>query len=102
MRTPGGKWIRALPIDGTFVVNIGDLMMRWTNDRYVSSMHRVMNNTSDEDRYSIVFFFSPGYDTRVACVPTCASPDMPSKYEPVISGEYCAARLATSRAFRRE
>jgi isopenicillin N synthase-like dioxygenase len=99
VRNRNGQWILATPIAGTFVVNIADMFERWTNDLYVSSMHRVMNNGSTEDRYSIVFFFGPAYYTRIECIPTCASPDHPPKYEPVIYGEQSAARLAQSYQF---
>jgi isopenicillin N synthase-like dioxygenase len=97
VRNREGDWIRATPIDGTFVVNIADMFQRWTNDLYVSSMHRVMNNVTREDRYSIVYFFGPSYYTQVACLPTCTSADNPPKYEPVGYGEHGIARLAQSR-----
>lgn len=93
-----GDWISATPVPGTFVVNIADMFMHWTNDRYRSSIHRVMNNTSQTDRYSIVFFFSPNYHTRVEPLPQCISADHPAQYEPVVYGEYGAARLARGRA----
>jgi isopenicillin N synthase-like dioxygenase len=93
-----GDWIRATPIPGTFVVNIADMFMHWTNDLYRSSIHRVMNNTSQTDRYSIVFFFSPNFHTRVEPLPQCVSADHPAKYEPVVYGEYGSARLARGRA----
>jgi isopenicillin N synthase-like dioxygenase len=100
VRNRQGEWISATPIPDTFVVNIADMFERWTNDLYVSSMHRVMNNTSLEDRYSIVYFYGPSYYTRIACIPTCASAENPPKYEPVIYGEQSAARLAQSYAYK--
>ena len=66
----GGEWIMAPPIPGTFVINIADLMARWSNDIFRSTMHRVVN-FSGKDRYSIPFFLGPNADTEVSCLPTC-------------------------------
>lgn len=93
-----GQWLRATPIEGTFVVNIADMFQRWTNDLYPSSIHRVMNNVSGTDRYSIVFFFSPNYYARVEPLPQYVSATNPPKYEPVLYGEYGTMRLARGRA----
>jgi len=98
LQNRNGAWIRATPVPGTFVVNIADMFMHWTNDLYRSSVHRVMNNTSNTDRYSIVFFFSPSYHTRVEPLPQCVSADRPAQYEPVVYGEYGTTRLARGRA----
>lgn len=98
VRNLQGEWIRATPVPGTFVVNIADTFPRWTNDRYHSSVHRVMNNTSGTDRYSIVFFFSPSHDTVIECVPSCRPATGDPAYAPIRFGEYSAARLAASRA----
>jgi isopenicillin N synthase-like dioxygenase len=98
LQNRAGEWIRATPVPGTFVVNIADMFMRWTNDLYRSSVHRVMNNTSNTDRYSIVFFFSPNYHTRVEPLASCIAADRPAQYEPVVYGEYGATRLARGRA----
>ena len=67
LRTRAGK-APALP--GAFVVNIGDCLMRWTNDVYVSTPHRVVNRNRRE-RYSIAFFYDPNPDAEVAVIPTC-------------------------------
>jgi isopenicillin N synthase-like dioxygenase len=93
-----GEWLRATPVEGTFVVNIADMFQRWTNDLYRSSIHRVMNNVSGTDRYSIVFFFSPNYFAHVEPLPQCVSAGNPAKYEPVVYGEYGAMRLARGRS----
>ncbi|MDM0046175.1 2-oxoglutarate and iron-dependent oxygenase domain-containing protein [Variovorax dokdonensis] len=63
-------WIDAPPVPGTFVVNIGDLIQRWTNGRYHSTMHRVVN-ISGRERYSVPFFLTGAPDYEVSCLPTC-------------------------------
>ncbi|WP_299370909.1 2-oxoglutarate and iron-dependent oxygenase domain-containing protein [uncultured Tateyamaria sp.] len=64
VRARSGEWIEAPPIDGTLVCNIGDLLARWSNDRFNSTLHRVINRTEDA-RYSIPVFFDPHTDTVV-------------------------------------
>jgi len=71
VRNAAGKWLRATPIEGTFVVNLADLVPRITNGLYHSTMHRVLNNLSGRDRYSVATFFNPSYMSRFDLVPTC-------------------------------
>ena len=71
VRNAAGDWIEATPIPGTLVINLGDLIRRWTNDLYQSTMHRVLNKVAGRDRYSVPTFCSPDYAYRVECVPTC-------------------------------
>lgn len=92
-----GEWISAKPIPGTFVVNIGDQMARWTNDYFVSTVHRAINR-SGKERYSIPFFFGTNYDALLEVLPSCIGENRPAKYPPVTAGEYVAGRLAETYA----
>lgn len=93
---PSGEWIQAPPIPGTFVVNIGDMLSRWTNDRFISTVHRVWNVTGEE-RYSIPFFFGVNYDATIETLKGCIGEREVGRYEPVVAGDYVYGRLAASR-----
>lgn len=93
-----GEWLSAQVIPGTFVVNMGDMLMRWTNDRYRSSLHRVMHAKTKNPRYSMAFFYGPRHATTIAPLPGCLAPGETPKYEPVLAGEYSAMRLARTRS----
>lgn len=87
LRARSGQWIDAPVIPGAFLVNSGELLRRWTNDRFMATPHRVINRTGVE-RYALPFFFDTTYDYRMECLPTCCSADNPPKYEPVTYQEY--------------
>jgi isopenicillin N synthase-like dioxygenase len=77
-----GIWMPAPTLPGAFLVNIGQMLTRWTNDIFPSTPHRVVN-LAGRERYSIPFFFDPDFEAAVTCVPTCTGPDNPPKHEPI-------------------
>jgi isopenicillin N synthase-like dioxygenase len=97
--TKVGTWEPVRAPEGAFVVNIGDMMARWTNDRWVSTLHRVVNPPVDvatgSERLSIGFFHEPNYDTMVSCLPSCQSPENPPKFEPILAGEHLYAQFSS-------
>jgi isopenicillin N synthase-like dioxygenase len=88
VRTRGGEWIDVHTPPDHFVINIGDLMMRWTNERWLSNLHRVVNPPLGEGpgapRLSIAFFNHPNYDVMIECI----APAGQAKHPPVLSGDY--------------
>ncbi|WP_018075913.1 isopenicillin N synthase family dioxygenase [Novosphingobium nitrogenifigens] len=92
-----GNWVDVPAIPGTFVVNIGDLMMQWTNDKWISTLHRVVNPPRDladqASRVSLVYFYQPNYDAVVSCLDSCQSPDQPARYPPITSGDHLTAKF---------
>ncbi len=97
-----GQWISAPPVKGALVVNIGDLMQRWTNDLYRSTSHRVRNLAPGKHRYSMPFFVEPKYDTPVTTIPTCISADHPAQYDLVTSGDWLLSRFEATYAYRQK
>ena len=87
-----GDWVRATPIDGTFVVNIGDLLQRWSNDLYHSNPHRVLND-NPVPRYSLPFFQDGDQAVIINCLPSCCSAERPARYAPCSIGEYLRAKV---------
>ncbi|NKB77971.1 MAG: hypothetical protein GKR96_13285 [Gammaproteobacteria bacterium] len=77
------KWIKAPLIENAFIVNSGELLRQWTNDRFISVKHFANNNTGNISRYSIPFFLNANTDFVMSCVPTCCSAENPSKYPPI-------------------
>jgi isopenicillin N synthase-like dioxygenase len=92
VRRRDGTWVTAPPIPGAFICNIGDCLMRWSNDTYVSTPHRVMNPPG-RDRYSVAFFLDPNPDALIACLPGCSALGQTPKYAPILAADYLTQRL---------
>jgi isopenicillin N synthase-like dioxygenase len=95
-----GQWHEAGVVDDSFVINVGDLMSRWTNGRWRSTLHRVSNPdralTGSTRRLSMVAFGSPNEAMEVACLPTCHTESNPPRFPPVAAGAYILGKLAES------
>jgi isopenicillin N synthase-like dioxygenase len=97
-----GRWFAAPPLPGTLVVNLGDLMQRWTNHRYRSTLHRVLNPTGTNgmaaERYSIAYFFDIDYHAVVTVLPACVDAEHPALYPPITAGEHVAQMYTRTTA----
>ena len=87
VRTPTGDWLDVPYIAGSFAVNSGDMMTRWTNGRFKSTPHRAVPPVG-QPRYAIPYFLGPHLDTVIACLPTCQGPERPPKYPPITYDQY--------------
>ncbi len=76
-------WVNAPVVKNSFIVNTGELLKQWTNDRFLSTRHFANNNTGSESRYSIPFFFNANPHHVMSCIPSCCSDDSPAKYPPI-------------------
>lgn len=98
---PDGEWHHVQPEPGALLVNLGDLTAEWTNDRWRSTMHRVVPPPPDADgsakRRSVAFFFDANWNALIECVPTCTDAEHPPKYPPVLAGEHLMAKLMGPR-----
>jgi len=83
------------------VINQGDLMARWTNDRWLSTLHRVANPPEEAKggsrRLSIVFFHHPNHDATVCCLPTCVKAGCAPAYEPIAVSDYNRMKKSQQR-----
>ncbi len=97
----GGTWIDVPHVEDGFVVNIGDLLMRWTNDRWVSTLHRVVNPPeavrANSTRMSVAFFEVPNHDVEVRCFESCSGPDNPPRYAATTAGAHWRAKILAAR-----
>lgn len=104
IRDDAGAWNDVLPPEGGFVVNVGDLLAEWTNDRWRSTLHRVVPPPAVLDgpvrRRSIAWFQQPNWDALISCLPTCCDESSPPRYGPVTSGEHLLAKLMGPRLLR--
>ena len=103
VRARDGTWHAVPIVPGTLIVNLGDLMAQWTNDRWVSTLHRVVNPPRERvgaaARLSVAFFHQPNYDALVECLPSCRT-DGVAKYAPVTSGDHLTMKLTKMQQVR--
>ena len=96
-----GRWHAVQPSPGALLVNLGDLMAQWTNDRWRSTLHRVLpperHATEVRERRSVAFFHDGNHDALISCLPTCTSADRPPRYAPVLAGDHLMAKLMGPR-----
>lgn len=100
IRSKSGEWIVVPPVENSFVINVGDSMKMWTNHRFASTLHRVVNRYGRE-RFSIGVFANPNYDTVISPLPTCVDAEHPPKFEEMHTGEallYLYSRVWPSSA----
>jgi isopenicillin N synthase-like dioxygenase len=89
------QWHDVPHIPGAFIVNLGDMLQCWTNDRFRSTMHRVViKEGRQKDRYTLPFFIEPQFHTMVECLPTCRNTDEPPKHAPISAGQYLLDKYA--------
>jgi isopenicillin N synthase-like dioxygenase len=97
-------WVDAMPPVGGFLVNLGDLLAEWTNDRWQSTVHRVVPPPADHDgparRRSFAWFQQPNYDALIEVLPTCTSADDPPRYPTVRAGDHLMAKLMGPKHLR--
>jgi isopenicillin N synthase-like dioxygenase len=87
VRMPAGDWLDVPYIPGSFAVNSGDTLHRWSNARFKSTPHRALPPVG-RDRYAIPFFLGPRFDQRIECLPTCTGLRNPPRWEPITYAEW--------------
>jgi isopenicillin N synthase-like dioxygenase len=96
-----GYWVDVVTEPGTYVINIGDIMQIWTNDRWVSTMHRVVNPPAEladtSRRHSVVFFHQPNYDALIDTLPSCYGAGRVKKYEPLTYKDHWLGKWNATR-----
>ncbi|MDQ6696470.1 MAG: isopenicillin N synthase family oxygenase, partial [Actinomycetota bacterium] len=101
---PDGAWHDVVPAPGALLINLGDLLAQWTNDRWRSTLHRVIppppGSGGAARRRSAAFFHDGNYDALVECLPTCATADQPARYAPVLAGDHLLAKLVGPRTLQ--
>lgn len=93
-------WQEVRPVPGALIINIGDLMARWTNDRWRSTLHRVVNPPDQHDptsrRQSLAYFHQPDWFAEISCLDSCVDPSTGAKYQPVLSGPYLMSKFKST------
>jgi isopenicillin N synthase-like dioxygenase len=101
---PGGEWVDVPVVDGAYVVNIGDALERWTNDRWRSTVHRVVmprsvpRDGAGGDRQSMAFFHNANWDAVVECLPTCLVPGRRPRHEPITAGRHLMDKFRSTQS----
>ncbi len=90
---PGGTWTGVEPVPGAFVVNIGDLMARWTNDRWRSTLHGWSIPTAAARRQSMPYFQNANWSAEISCLPTCLRSGEQPRYAPVLAGPHLMGKF---------
>ena len=100
VRMPDGAWHSVQPARGELVVNLGDMMARWTNGNWTSTMHRVANprdlNSARSRRQSIGYFMHPDFDCPISAVPSCVPAGEEPRFRTISAGEHIAMKIAAS------
>jgi isopenicillin N synthase-like dioxygenase len=98
VQTRAGEWLDVHAVPGSFVVNLGDMVARWTNDRWIATLHRVAVPPADRvarsRRQTIVFFHDPRADAVIECIPSCTDAAHPPRYEPVTALDHVTTKAA--------
>jgi isopenicillin N synthase-like dioxygenase len=99
-RMRDGRWLPVQPGPGELVVNLGDMMERWTNEAWVSTLHRVVTPADLRDamsrRVAIGYFMHPNYDAEIRCIPTCLAPGAAPRHPPITAGGHIRAKIDRS------
>jgi len=87
VRQPSGDWLDVPFIPGSFAMNAGDMMKRWTNGRFKSTPHRALPPVG-RHRYAIPFFFGPNFDCLIECLPSCTGPHNPPQFPAITYADW--------------
>ena len=87
VRAPSGDWLDVPYVPGSFAVNSGDMLKRWSNGCLKSTPHRALP-PKGRDRYAIPFFLGPRFDQRIECLPTCTGPGNPPRWQPITYAQW--------------
>jgi isopenicillin N synthase-like dioxygenase len=96
LRDANGEWRSAPPVPHAVLINTGDLMERWTNGRFRSTMHRVRPISGNRDRYSIALFVDPDAAVEIECLASCTNAEHPIRYPRVTAGEHIRQKIAAT------